>query len=196
MKKQLIISLLAVSSFAMISAPQTAFAGDGNSAVQSGFLSASYQDTENIRHCFHSDLEIASSRAIRACSKSYKNSIPNAKLRSDILTRRGLLQLSAGRFDKASRDFKSASRLNNVNELASLGEGFVAVMQNDLQTAETLFQEGLAHGKTKSLAMYGLGIVHEMTGNNNGALSAYQQAANLEPNWKAPHAEIKRLKNL
>jgi len=196
MKKTLTISMVTLSALTMAASPQTAFADEANSIIKSGFSSVNSQHAKNLEDCFTSDIDIASSRAIRACSKSYKNSIPNAKTRSTILTRRGLLQLSAGNFEKASRDFKAASKLSRVNELSHLGEAYAAVMRKDLKTAEGLFNDCLTHGKTKPLAVYGLGIIREMSGDNNGAVSAYEQAASLRPNWQAPREDINRLVNL
>ena len=196
MKRTLITSTLVLSALAMASLPQAALADEANSLIISGFSSVSSQDAKNLETCFTSDINIASSKAIRACSKSYKNSIPNAETRSTILTRRGLLRLSAGDFDKASRDFKAASSLNNVNELSHLGEAFAAVMRNDVKTAEALFNDCLSHGKTKPLAIYGLGIISEMTGDSPSAISAYERAASLKPDWNAPREDLNRLQNL
>jgi len=106
------------------------------------------------------------------------------------------LQLSAGEFEKASRDFKAASKLSNVNELSHLGEAYAAVMRNDLKTAETLFNDCLSHGQTMPLAVYGLGVIREIGGDNRGAITAYERAASLKPDWKAPREEINRLQSL
>lgn len=183
--KNILISTLFVASIG--AAP--AFASDFDS--QSVVIPNADQ---NIQTCMGSDIDAAPAKAIRACTKAYKASIPNYDLKSDILTRRGWLQLSDGNYDRASRDFKSAAKLNNVNEIAFLGEGFAAMMQKDYATAIDYFNDCMTHNKAAPLAYYGLGMTKELTGDKSGALEAYTKAAKLRPDWQAPREELLRIK--
>ncbi len=192
MKKIMITTFVAASLTVSTAAMADVYSDDG---VASALPSVSAESMKNLNVCFQSDMQIASSRAIRACSKAYKASIANYDVRSRILTRRGLLQLSAGRFDKASRDFQSASKLNNENEFAYLGQGYAALMQKDYATAEQRFNDCTSHKAAAPLAIYGLAMTEEMRGNMKAAKTGYQQAAALNPEWSAPRVELARIKS-
>lgn len=192
--KKILFTTILVASFGAT----TAHAGEvyQDNFVTSGLSSVSAEAIDNLRDCLQSDAELASSRAIRACSKAYKASIPRHEIRSTILTRRGLLQLSAGRFDKASRDFRSAAKLNKVNEFAYLGQGYAALMEKDYQTAAKFFNDCTTHDKAAPLAIYGLAMTRELTGDIKGAVTDYQRAADMRPDWAAPREELARVKSV
>ncbi|CAM3872506.1 tetratricopeptide repeat protein [Litorimonas haliclonae] len=152
------------------------------------------QADQNMQLCMGSDIDAATSKTIRACTKAYKASIPNYDVKSDILTRRGWLQLSAKNYDRASRDFKSAAKLNSVNEIAYLGEGFAAMLQADYATAIAYFNDCMTHNEAAPLAYYGLGMTKELTGDKSGAFEAYSKAAKLRPDWQAPQEELSRIR--
>lgn len=149
----------------------------------------------NLRNCLEADMENISSKAIRACSKAYKASAPNYDVRSHIMTRRGLMQLSAGRFDKATRDFKIAASLNQDNEFAYLGKGYAALMKKDYDKAERYFNDCKTHRQAAPMAAYGLAMAKELSGDQAGALVEYEKAAALRPDWATPRAEIKRVRS-
>ena len=190
--KKIISTTLVIASFSVSSAYANEVFSD--TSVSSAFSNVSSETAENLRDCLHSNIEIASSKAIRACSKAYKASIPLYDIRSDILTRRGLIQLSAGRFDKASRDFKSAAKLNKENEFAFLGKGYAALMQQDYEAAAEYFNNCKSHKKAAPLAIYGLAMTKELTGDIQGATASYQQALEMRPDWIAPRTELARIK--
>lgn len=192
MKKILFTTLLVASFGASTAHANEVFADNSVSSALSGVSS---EAAENLRDCLQSDTRIASSQAIRACTKAYKASIPLHDIRSDILTRRGLLQLSAGRFDKASRDFKMAAKLNKENEFAYLGEGYAAMLQQDYEMAARFFKDCTTHEKAAPLAIYGLAMTKELTGDIQGAVATYERAAKMRPDWKAPRAELARVKS-
>ncbi len=192
MKKLLLTTILVASFGASTAHANEVFA---DNSVSSALSSVSSEAAENLRDCLQSDTRLASSKAIRACSKAYKASIPLYDIRSDILTRRGLLQLSAGRFDKASRDFKSASKLNEQNEFAYLGEGYAALLERDYTKAAKFFSDCMAHDKAAPLAIYGLAMTKELSGDIQGAAMSYERAASMRPDWEAPRIELARVKS-
>ena len=191
--KKVILTTILVASFCASTAHASEVFADNS--VTSALSGVSSEAAENLRDCLQSNTVTASSKAIRACSKAYKASIPLYDVRSDILTRRGLLQLSAGRFDKASQDFKSAAKLNNENEFAYLGEGYAALLKNDYVKAAEFFNDCTSHNKAAPLAVFGLAMVKEMSGDMQGAVKSYEQAANMRPDWEAPRSELARVKS-
>ncbi len=194
MKKTIYLAATAMTlSCLTITAPSHAGETLNNAITTSGLPVYDREAVKNLNHCFQADMELASSKAIRACSKAYRNSVPRHDIRSDILTQRGLLQLSAGRFSKASRDFEKSAKLNNVNEFAYLGQGYSAIMEKDYTKAETLFKDCMSHGKAAPLAAYGMGIAQALSGDKDGAIAAFQKAAQLRPDWNAPKLELSKL---
>jgi Tfp pilus assembly protein PilF len=195
MKKIICATILVASFVGSTALASSAWANEvfSDNSVSSAVSGVSSEVAENLRDCLQSDTQIASSKAIRACSKAYKASIPIYDVRSDILTRRGFLQLSAGRFDKASRDFKSAAKLNRENEFAYLGEGYTALLEKDYAMAAKLFNDCTSHDKAAPLAIFGLAMTKEMSGDMKGAVESYKQAAKMRPDWQAPRAELARV---
>ena len=173
----------------------SAYASDlhSDTLISAGTSTVSETDLKHMRQCLYSDAQIASSRSIRACSKAIKASVPNYQIRSDLYARRGLLQLSAGRFDMASRDFETAARLNGEHEFAFLGQGFSALMQQQYAEAENFFSDCKGHDFTAPLASYGLAMTYELKGEKSRALQEYKNASALRPDWQTPHKEYARL---
>ncbi len=165
-----------------------------DNSITTPFATANPEVAEDLRNCLTADMQLASSKAIRACTKAYKESVPQYALRSEILTRRGLLHLSNGTFEKASHDFQKASKLSNDNNLANLGSGFAALMQNDTATAMARFRDCDDHGDVAPLAAYGLALAFEQSGNPNSALEAYERALVLKPDWDAAQKNLSNLR--
>lgn len=190
-------AILITTCLAVVSATGSAHANEvfSDNSVSSGLASVNVEAVRNLRHCLEANTETASSRSIRACTKAYQASIPSYELRSEILTRRGLLQFSNGRFDKAARDFTKASKLSEDNNLANLGNGFAALMNNETQIAMTKFQDCDNHGQLAPLAAYGLGLALEQDGNKHGAMDAYQQALKLKPGWSVAQENLANLRS-
>lgn len=191
MKTILITTCLAVA-VATGSAQATEVFSD--TSIASGLSGVDVKAAQNLRHCLEADTELASSRSIRACTKAYQASIPSYEIRSEILTRRGLLQFSKGKFDKAARDFTAASELSADNNLANLGNGFAALMKNDTQIAKAKFRDCDDRGQLASLAAYGLALALEQDGEMQAAEQAYQQALELRPDWEAAKENLANLK--
>ena len=191
--KNIIYTTILASAVCMGSASAGDLHADGLVSAES--IIVSQQDMENLSDCLNADTQAVSSKSIRACTKAIKASVPSYDLRSDLYARRGLLQLSAGRFEKASRDFDSAADLNGEHEYAYLGQGFAAVMQQDYDSAAAYFNDCKDHKPISALATYGLAMTYELQGDPVKALEAYQKAANLRPAWAAPLEEISRLSN-
>lgn len=189
-------SVLITTCLAVALASGSAHANEvfSDASVSSGLSGVDARAVKNLQNCLEADTEVASSRSIRACTKAYQASIPSYDLRSEILTRRGLLQFSNGKFDKAAYDFKKASKLSADNNLANLGYGFAALMENDTQSAKAKFRDCDDHGKLAPLAAYGLALALEQDGETREAAQAYQRALDLKPDWEAARENLANLK--
>lgn len=191
MKTMLISTCLAVS-LAAGSASATEVYSDNS--ITSSLAGTNVKAMENLRDCLNADTKSVSSKSIRACTKAFKDSAPRYALRSEILARRGLLQLSNGKFEKAARDFSQASELDADNNLASLGFGFSALMQENTEVALAKFKECDEHGRFAPLASYGLGLALEQKGDAAAAAQAYERALALKPGWQAASKNLANLK--
>lgn len=165
-----------------------------DNSITSPFATLNPEAAEDLRNCLTADTQLASSKAIRACTKAYKASAPVSALRSEILARRGLLHLSNENFKKASYDFQKASKLSEDNNLANLGLGFAALMQNDTSVAMTKFKACDDHGEVAPLAAYGLALAFEQSGNTESAVEAYERALALKPEWSAAKENLGNLR--
>ncbi|NNC36384.1 MAG: hypothetical protein EX271_06375 [Acidimicrobiales bacterium] len=188
--KKFVITSISILALSATSASASEIFSDISTA--NGLPKVSSEAAENLETCMSST--DGSSKSIRACSKALKTVVPNYAIKSNIYTQRGLLKLSAGRYDAASKDFKSAAKLNKENEFAYLGEGFASIMQEDYSTALDYFSDCQNHKKTAPLAVYGRAIAKELTGDTRGAYADFRQAADMRPDWAAPRDELKRFK--
>ncbi|WP_427454230.1 tetratricopeptide repeat protein [Litorimonas sp. WD9-15] len=152
------------------------------------------QTLGNLSDCLNADMSDVSSRAIRACTKAYRASVPDYDIRSDLLTRRGLLRLSSGKVESATRDFDKAARLVDDNEFANLGLGFAALLENDAATAKARFADCADHQRAAPLAAYGLALTLEMSGDRAGAIAAYERALTLQPGWSMAQENLANLR--
>lgn len=153
------------------------------------------QTLKNLKDCLNADMQIVSSRSIRACTKAYRASVPSYEIRSDILTRRGLLRLSSGKMQEAQRDFDKAAKLSADSQFANLGQGFAALLEKDASTAMARFSECSDHKNAAPLAAYGLALTLEMMGDRAGAIQAYEQALTLQPGWSAAQENLLNLRS-
>lgn len=190
--KTFIITTVSVLAFSSLNA--SANEVFSKTSLADGIQSPSNEAAETLRDCLQSDAQIASSKAVGACTKSLRIVAPSWDLKSDIYTRRALLYVSSGRYDKASRDFKSAAKLNKQNEFAYLGQGFAAMLDEDYQEALSYFENCMDHDKAAPLAIYGRAMTHELKGNLMAAKADYQLASEMRPNWDAPQIELARFR--
>ena len=191
MKSFLIATCLVVSLGAGSAHANEVFS---DNSVNSAVSGVDIKSVQNLQNCLSADTNVPSSKSIRACTKAYQSSIPSYELRSEILTRRGLLQFSRGKFEKASRDFAMAGDLSGDNNLANLGYGFAALMESDTQSAKAMFRDCDTHGKFAPLAAYGLGLALEQDGERQEAMKAYEQALQLKPGWDAAQENLNNLR--
>lgn len=135
----------------------------------------------------------SSSKAIRACSKLIKAAPPRDDVKASLYTRRALHKMALGRFDDAAFDFQRSGEMSDSAEMATLGTGFAAMFQNDLETARTSFAESQDTERLAPLAAYGMGLTYEMNGDKTAARAAYEDALELRPDWKTVQEKVTEL---
>ncbi|MEM7728582.1 MAG: tetratricopeptide repeat protein [Pseudomonadota bacterium] len=182
MKNYILTATLAVS--AALAGATAAHAGEtfADPTIADGLAAFPAALQETVSDCLNGE---SSSRAIRACSKTIRASVPNDELRAHLYTRRALHKMALGRFDDAASDFSRAGNLSGNSDLGSLGQGFAAMMDKDLTTAQASFRMSAEDAATAPLAEYGLGLTHQMAGETDEARNAYERALTLRPGWDA-----------
>lgn len=161
-----------------------------NPDIANGLSSAPTEAQATLQDCLAPE---SSSRAIRACSKVLKMSVPNDEIRGELYTRRALHRMALGRLNDAARDFERAADLKGNDDLANLGQGFAAILQKDAVTARARFEDCGHRGEVASLAQYGLGLTYQMSGEATEALAAYRRALDLRPDWNLVADQIATL---
>lgn len=181
----------------IVSAPARADEVFSNASIINGLGAVDQRAVEAMQTCFNSDLaQDNQGRAIYACNTALKMATPDHALRSKILTRRGLRQLSSGRFDRAGRDFTSAARLNGDNSFACIGQGYTSLMKKKYDLALRVFASCSADGAAAPLAAYGSAITKELSGDIKGAYKDYHTAASMRPEWAKPRQELARFQKV
>lgn len=185
-----LIRATALAAALTLATSATAFATERLEAIGSGLSTISPEAQTDLTRCLSDE---SSSRAVRSCTKSLRAATPNDDVRAHIYTRRALHRLALGRFDDASGDFSRAAELKGDASLASVGDGFAAMMDSDLSTAREKFKDCSQSASVAPLAAYGLGLTHQMAGETLEARDAYQQALTLRPGWDAVEVQIETL---
>lgn len=190
MKKLIVISaVLSMTTAGSVFAQDL----DNRDTIVTTSAVVSQQALGNMEACLNADMQNVTGRAVRACSKAIRDSIPSHALRSQLYTQRGMLYLSSDRQDKASKDFVKAANLNGENEFAFLGSGYAALMNNELEEAKEYFLDCTSHDKAAPMAMFGLGVTKALAGDKKGAMDSYKKAMDMRPDWEAPAVEYEKL---
>jgi len=170
--KTLFIASCLAASFVAGSASADDFSSEISVTAATSGLSVGA--AQNMEYCLSANPNVASSKAIRACTKAYKASKPIYELWSEILVRRGSLLLSSGKYEKAARDFTTASKLSSDINLAYIGQGFSALAEKNTSIAKARFKDCDKTGKFAPLVAYGLGLAHEQAGDQVVSTQAYE----------------------
>lgn len=161
-----------------------------NPTLANGLSSVSSTAQSDLQNCL---AEKSSSRAVRACTKTLKNVVPDAEIKAQLYTRRALHRLALGHHEAAARDFTQVGDLTGDSSLEALGHGFVAMLDQDLGTARRKFEDCNNRGSVAPLAEYGLGLTFQMAGESEEARAAYTRALDLRPGWTAVVEQIATL---
>jgi len=159
-------------------------------AIANGLSTLAPAALREAQDCLQAD---GTSRAVRACTKTLQAAAPLPDIKAEILARRGISQLSMGRFDKAADDFQRAGSLDGDNMMAALGDGFAAIMQNDHDRALARFQDCSDSEGVAALSAYGMGLSYQMHGDTESAREAFLAALDLRPGWDAVEEQLAML---
>ena len=108
---------------------------------------------------------------------------------------RGILRLRRNDVAGAMQDFEQASRLDPAEPEAYFNRGSALLRQEQAAPAAAAFSQALQRNTRRpALAHYGRGVASETLGDVQGAYRDYRRASELDPEWNAPRAELRRFR--
>ena len=108
---------------------------------------------------------------------------------------RGILRLRRGLVDEAVADFDRAIALDPNQPESYLNKGAALIRRNNPADALQLFTVALERNTTRpAIAHYGRAVAQEQLGNVAAAYRDYRRASELDPNWSAPRADLRRFR--
>lgn len=130
---------------------------------------------------------------MRLCTGALELEILSGRDRARTLVNRGVIQLRRQAYGAARADFDAAGRID-----PGLGEAYVnrgAAFVGEDRFAEGLreIDQGLALGvKEPQRAYFNRALANENLGDLKAAYRDFSRAAELDPDWAAPKAELAR----
>jgi tetratricopeptide (TPR) repeat protein len=108
---------------------------------------------------------------------------------------RGILRLRRNLVDEAIADFDIAMRIDPNQPESYLNKGAALIRRDNPTEAAQLFTVALERNTTRpAVAHYGRAVANEQLGNVREAYQDYRRASELDPNWAAPRADLRRFR--
>lgn len=151
--------------------------------------------SSNARLCYEAadSMILPTPRTLERCNEALAE--PGVSRRDVVATyvNRGILKLRRGQIDAAIADFDAASALDPNQPEAYLNKGAALIQRNNVREALPLFTIALEHNTNRpAMAHLGRAIANETLGDIQAAYRDYRRAAELEPDWEQPRAELAR----
>ena len=125
--------------------------------------------------------------AIDVCQRALNEESLAGPDRAATLVNRGIVFMSANRFDDADRDFDAALRLSENLPDGWLNKGFLQLRQGNGREALPLIQRGIDAGAPNmAKAIFARGVAHEQMGHFEMAYADLRKAQELAPRWSMP----------
>jgi tetratricopeptide (TPR) repeat protein len=108
---------------------------------------------------------------------------------------RGILRLRRGLVETAIADFDTAMHIDPSQPEAYLNKGAALIQRANPTEAAQLFTVALERNTSRpAVAHYGRAVANEQLGNVRAAYQDYRRASELDPNWSAPRADLRRFR--
>ena len=125
--------------------------------------------------------------AVEVCSRALTEEGLADTDRAATLVNRGIVYMSANRFDYADGDFDAALRLTENLPDGWLNKGFLRLRQGNGREALPLIQRGIDAGAgNMAKAIFARGVAHEQMGQFELAYADLKRAQELAPRWSMP----------
>lgn len=144
--------------------------------------------------CYHAAQDRNTSRvAMDACDRALALEPLDAHDRAGTFVNRGILRMALKNYEGALRDYDAALAINPNEAEAWLNKAIVGVETGKSQESVDLAGKAIALNTLKpAMAHYVRALAYEDSGNVRGAYADYRRAAQLDPRWAAPKAELAR----
>jgi len=108
---------------------------------------------------------------------------------------RGILRMRRDDIAAGVIDFDAAIALDPDQAEAYLNKGAAFIRLADHRGALALFNDAIERNTRRpAIAYYGRGIANEELGNAAAAFRDYRRAAELDPDWAQPRADLRRFR--
>lgn len=144
--------------------------------------------------CYQSAVgEDGRSSAVESCNRALAEESLSTRDKASTYVNRGIVLMSAARFDEADQDFDMALKLEQNLPDVWLNKGFLRLRQGDGRDALVLIQRAIDQGASnKALALFGRGVAHEQMGDVRAAYADLTRAHALAPHWILPRDYLSR----
>lgn len=130
---------------------------------------------------------------MRLCTSALELEALKASDRARTYVNRGVIQLRRKAYVQAREDFDAAGRIDPGLGEAHVNRGAAFVAEDRFDEALREIDRGLALGvREPQRAFYNRALAHESLGDLPAAYRDYRRAAELDPDWAAPKAELAR----
>lgn len=125
--------------------------------------------------------------AVDVCSRALTEEGLADADRAATLVNRGIVYMSANRFESANQDFDAALGVNGNLPDGWLNKGFLHLRQGNGREALNYIQKGIDAGTDRqALAIFARGVAHEQMGQFESAYADLRRAQQLAPRWSMP----------
>tara|TARA_R100001143_G_C3354937_1_gene131747 strand:+ start:1437 stop:2012 length:576 start_codon:yes stop_codon:yes gene_type:complete len=157
----------------------------GNESARNCYQNAQFTDTPGMQ---------VTSRMLEPCDFALEQVQLNRNDRAATYTNRGILRYRLGEYDSAFNDFESALSLMPDMAEIFVNRGNAFYMTGAYPLALDDYESALRFGISQTDAVYlNLGMVHERLDNEREAISAYQRALELRPEWNLAQRRLDAL---
>jgi tetratricopeptide (TPR) repeat protein len=145
--------------------------------------------------CYESARDnVRTPRALAQCNEALSEAL-SQRDRAGTHVNRGIVLMNQRAYDRALADFDTAIALEPGLAEGHINRGAVLLARHDYAGALASIDRGLAlTPEEPALAYYNRGIAHEELGEVRAAYNDYRRAAELDPLWDMPRAELTRFR--
>jgi len=150
--------------------------------------------SSNAHLCYESARRsVARGEDIAFCDAALEENLM-ARDRAATFVNRGVLRIRAKEHDLALADFESAIAVDETLGEAYLNKGVALLDVDDDGAVAALTKALVLKPERPQLAHFGLAAAFENKGDLRRAYREYRAAAELDPRWSVPRAELRRFR--
>lgn len=148
------------------------------------------------RDCFIAVKEerLTTSKAMEICDLALEQEVMSTRNRAATLVNRGILQMRAGNFDRALRDYDLSIRMKGDLYEAHVNRGAALYSLKRFEESRAALTVGLKSEEQSALVAgyYNRGLANEQLGDLTAAYYDYKAALEIDPAFKSAYDQMSR----